>query len=97
MASPVISAFLIDEENEVKFEDHGVTAVQVLQVLHNTFAAAKNRRRRRATYLLIGTGDGGQCIAIPVEPTHEFDVWRPVTAWLCKQSEASTLNRLRGK
>jgi hypothetical protein len=40
---------------------------------------------------VIGHDNGGACIAVPVEPTHDPSVWRPITAWPCKQSERAKL------
>lgn len=87
--------FLIDEDNESKFADHGLTVRQVRQVLENPHLIVRNRRRRRATHLIIGRDHGGACIAIPVEQTHEVTVWRPVTAWPCKSSELMKLEQER--
>ena len=87
MSSPIISAFLIDDDNGAKFGLHGISAHEVLQVLHNTHVVRRNRRGHRATHQVIGLTNGGSCIAIPIEPTHACGVWRPVTAWPCKESE----------
>lgn len=86
-----IEAFLIDEDNEAKFAMHGLSLWQVLQVLDNEHLVVQNRRRRRASYLVIGRDHGGNCIAIPVESTHKRALWRPVTAWPCKNYEKSRL------
>jgi hypothetical protein len=37
--------------------------------------------------LIIGRDRQDQCIAIPIEPTHDRTIWRPVTAWFCKGHE----------
>lgn len=91
MSMPAISAFLIDDENEGKFEAHGITVAEVAQVLENRHVVRRNRKRRRATHQIIGLTNGGSCITIPIEPTHANDVWRPVTAWPCKLFEISQL------
>ena len=93
MSSPVISALLIDDDNDRKFGLHGVSSSEVLQVVGNTYVVRRNRRGHRARYQVIGLTDGGSCITIPIEPTHVNDVWRPVTAWPCKQSELTILQR----
>ena len=90
-----ILEFLIDEDNEEKFAVHGLTSRQVNQVLDSPHLVVRNRKRRRAAYLVIGRDHGGSCIAIPVEPTHERALWRPVTAWPCKQSEHTKLEQER--
>jgi uncharacterized DUF497 family protein len=88
--------FAIDDENREKFASHGLSARRVLQVLENEFEVVPNRKRRAARYLVIGRDNGGTCIAIPVTPTHDRTLWRPVTAWPCKESEEAVLDR-KGK
>ncbi len=87
MSTPVIEAFHIDDENEDKFWSHGLTSAQVVQILDSPHRIKKIRRVRRASHLVIGTDHQGACIAIPIEPTHDPTVWRPVTAWRCKRQE----------
>ncbi len=93
MSSPEISDFLIDEDNEEKFAAHGISVRQVLQILENSHVLVPNRRGRRGLYLVLGRDNGGSCVAVPVEPTHVVDLWRPITAWPCKASESAQLAR----
>ena len=95
MSSPRITAFLIDADNEEKFAQHGLSARQVVQVLDGAHLVVRNRKRRRARYLIIGRDNGGQCIAIPVAPTYEPNNVGPVTAWRCKEEERNRLERER--
>ena len=90
-----ILEFLIDGDNQEKFAEHGLTDRQVIQVLDSPHLVMRNRRRRRATHMVIGRDYGGACIAIPVEPTDERGLWRPITAWPCKRSEYARLNQGR--
>ena len=92
MADEILE-FLIDEDNEGKFAEHGLTRRQIVQVLDSSHLIVKNRRRRRASHMIVGRDHGGACIAIPIEPTHETTIWRPVTAWPCKASEYAELVR----
>lgn len=94
MSTPHVSNFLLDDGNIGKFETHGLTDTQIEQVLDWPYVVMRNRRRRRAQYLIIGRDDSGICIAVPIERTHEPDVWRPVTAWRCKAGESKTYDRL---
>ena len=96
MPVPEVNELLIDEENDEKFAAHGIWARQVAQVLDNDYVILPNRKERRAAFLIIGHDNGGTCIAIPIEPTHEPGVWRPVTAWMCKPSERAKLNQMPG-
>lgn len=91
---PAIYAFLFDDDNEAKLAAHGIRTEQVDQLLDGEFIVARNRKNRRAAYLVIGRDWGGACIAVPIEPTHDPTLWRPVTGWRCKRSEEHHLGRL---
>src|SRR5680860_868977 len=94
MSIPVVETFLLDDDNEEKFWRRGLDSMRVLQVLDNRHRIKRNRKARRASHLLVGRDHHGQCIAIPIEPTHEPGVWRPVTAWPCKHYEAVSYTHL---
>lgn len=96
MPTITVAALVIDEVNEDKFWGDGgsnrrLTADQVLQVLEHPFVIVRNRKERRALYLLVGRDSSGTCIAIPIEPTYDPVVWRPITAWRCKEAEKALL------
>lgn len=93
MSSPTIEEFLIDDLNETKISSHGLSVRQVIQVLENKHVVVPNRKHRRGLYLVIGIDNGGNCIAIPVEGTYDSKLWRPITAWFCKDSERTRLER----
>jgi hypothetical protein len=96
MASrPVIDDFAMDDINENEIAEHGITQRQLFEVLDSHHHIKKNRRGRRATHMVIGRDQQGQCIAIPVEPTTVRTTWRPVTAWFCKPHEWGWLPRHR--
>jgi len=85
--------------NQLRFDDavidklwaHGLQPSQVLAVLESRHVVKRNRSGRRATHLVIGRDAQGRCLAIPVLPTHDPMIWRPVTAWYCKPSEQALL------
>lgn len=89
--APLIADFAFDDENVDKMWVHGIRPKQVRQVLDNDPRVAVNKRGERADLLVIGRDYGGACITIPIEPTTEPLVWRPVTAWYCKESEEGRL------
>lgn len=91
MSSPQVIDFLFDDENEEKIAAHGLTPEQLIQMLDAEYRIVPNRKRRRASHLVIGRDRGGACIAIPIERTHDPTLWRPVTAWLCKDSKWAKL------
>jgi len=85
---------VFDDTNEEKLWAHSLTISQVDQILDNAYAIVRNRQNRRAPKLLIGRDHGGQCIAVPIEPTYYSGYWRPVTGWPFKPREDSTLRRM---
>ena len=89
---PVLG-FLYDEENLEKIGRHGLSDARVDQVLSNEHILIDNRKQRRARYLVIGRDNGGACITVPIEPTGDPVLWRPVTAWPCKPHERARLDR----
>ena len=93
MSTPVVHTFVMDEDNMEKFAGHGLTERQVDQVLDSPFLHFRNRSRRRAERLLIGRDHGGQCIVVPIEPTRDPGVWRPVTAWRCGDTYEARLTK----
>ena len=93
MSSPIIEEFLIDDLNETKIGSHCLSLSQIIQVLENKHIIVPNRKRRRGLYLVIGKDNGGNCIAIPVEKTYDSRLWRPITAWFCKDSERTLLKK----
>lgn len=96
MSSIRLEGFLIDDENEEKFATHHLSARQVIQILDNVHIVLPNKKGFRGAYLVLGKDNGGACIAVPVEPTHDPTVWRPITAWPCKPGERTLLEE-RGR
>jgi hypothetical protein len=93
MSMPDVAGFLFDDENEEEMAVHGLTPRRVIQVLENNHIVVPNRRERRAQYLIVGRDNGGACITVPIEPTRDPLVWRPVTAWPSKDYERQWLER----
>ena len=87
----VVEEFAYDDENIEKFWRHGLKVMQIDQVLDSGFRTKRNRNERRASHIVVGRDRSGRCIAIPIEPTSDPVVWRPVTAWPCKPAEQSWL------
>ena len=93
MPEPQFERFVFDDDNEEKFEQHGITARQVAFVVYGfEYQVRRNRNARSGLYLLIGRDSSGTCIAVPVASTDDPLTWRPVTAWYCKPSEAAQLD-----
>ncbi len=74
-----------------KLWGYGIDPEQLYAVLANRHVITRNRPGHAAPYVLIGRDEQGRCLAIPVVPTDDRLVWRPITAWYCKKSEAARL------
>jgi hypothetical protein len=81
--------FIFTERTIEKLQAHGVTVQQLREVLANRNVLKRNRKQRAASHMLIGFDDHDRCLAIPVAPTDDPLIWRPITAWYCKPSEAA--------
>jgi len=95
MADVLVEQFYWDDFNIDKVAQHSLRAEYVDEVLYGAYRVDENRASGRAPYLLIGRTEDGQCVAIPIEPTNDPAVWRPVTAWRCKPFEWARLGQLR--
>jgi hypothetical protein len=91
MARTEIADFDITVTAERKFRAHGINTDQVFAVLDRPWTTTRNRAGRTVPRVLIGRDDQGRCLAIPIVPTDDPYVWRPITAWYCKRSEAAKL------
>lgn len=87
--------FDITEAAEAKFWSHGIDSDQVYAVLDRPLVVIRNRPGRAASFVLLGRDDRGQCLAIPIMPTDDPHIWRPITAWRCKPSELAKLRQRR--
>lgn len=96
MARIDIAELDVTERVAEKIWDRGIVPDQLYAVLDRFWTPIRNRRGRVAPYVLLGTDDQGRCLAIPVVPTDDPYVWRPVTAWYCKPGEVTRLRQRRG-
>lgn len=86
-----VARFDIGERAAAKFWAHGIRTDQVEAVLDNHWITTRNRAGRTAQILLIGRDNQGRCLTVPILPTADPLIWRPVTAWPCKPSELAKL------
>lgn len=92
MSTPIIASLFWDDENIAKAAEHGLAFERVDEVLDDPGrVVAANRKERRGLYLLVGRDHSGAAITVPVGPTHDQYMWRPVTAWLSKDTEQTML------
>jgi hypothetical protein len=90
-----VARFEFGETVADKAWSHGVSTEQIDAVLDHFWTIIRNRANRAAPYVLLGSDHQGRCLAIPIAPTDDPVVWRPITAWYCKRSEAAKLRRGR--
>jgi uncharacterized DUF497 family protein len=76
-----IAELEFDEDNEEKLAAHGISAMEVLELLANVFTLRRNKKNRSGVRKLIGQTNGGRSLTIVLAPTHTPDRWRPVTGW----------------
>jgi hypothetical protein len=91
---PVIEGFVWDDENEDKVWVHGLRPGDIDSMLDSTHVVRRNRKDRRGVQQVIGCDRGGRVITVIIEPVGvEGRLWRPVTAWPSKPSEARLLRK----
>ena len=83
--------YLDTTDAEDKLWYHGIRPEQVRAVLENRRAVTRNRRGRTADYLLIGRDEQGRCLTLAIVSTDDPLLWRVITGWYCKPSEAAKL------
>lgn len=75
-----VNELVFDDLNEVKFADHGISLMDVLEVLDREPRFYVNRRDRRASHVMVGSSLDGRLLVIPIEDWGR-GIWRPVTAF----------------
>ena len=91
MVSMTIVEFVIDERAQDKMWAHGIDEAQLRAALQARYIVLRNRKRRAARRVFIGSDESGRCLVAPILPTNDPAIWRVVTAWYCKPSEAAKL------
>jgi hypothetical protein len=75
--------------------EHGIHFDRLSELLENRYVTVRDRSQRAAEIMLIGRDNSRRCIVVPIVPTTEPGIWRPVTAWFCKRSEVALLRQRR--
>ena len=86
-----IEEFDLPEWSIEKLWRHRIDPKQLYAVIAGRHIVTRNRPGRTAPYVLIGRDDQGRCLAIPVVPTDDPLIWRPITDWYCKPGEVAKL------
>lgn len=90
-----VAEFFIPNAAIDKLWSHGRVPDQVHALLNGHAVVKRNRRGRAAPYIFIGRDEQGQCLTIPIGPTHDRLIWRVVTGWRCKPHEVAMLRQGR--
>lgn len=73
-----------------RYGKHTVSEREIREVLGGSPRFFENTGRQRAPLIMLGPTRADRVLAVPLEPTHRWGVWRPVTAF-----EANTHHRER--
>ena len=71
---------VFDALNEMKFIDHGISLIDVLEALDQEPRFFVNKRGRRASHVMVGPTLAGRLLVVPIEDWGRA-IWRPVTAF----------------
>lgn len=83
-----VQELLFDDENEAKLASHGVSILEVLQVLDEDPKFFTNAAGRRASHVMLGPTYGGRLLVVAIE--HYRDgLWRPVTGFDATAAQAT--------
>lgn len=70
-----------DDWNEAECARHGVTPVEVWQVLDCEPEFFPNKKPHVARYIMVGPTLGGRFLTVPLAETPVSGTWRPATAF----------------
>ena len=76
-----------DEAGEEHIAEHGLTVREVNQIAANPHLIVRNRKDRRAHYLMIGSTHGGQVVTVALQKTREAGTWRVATAYAATEAQ----------
>ena len=88
-SAPRIDELEFDEHNEDELARHGIDPIRAFAVLAGQPLLVRNRRRRAATYKVIGPDSGGTMLTIAIAATAVRGRWRPITGWASTKGEVT--------
>jgi len=95
LALPAVYVFEWDEINTEHVAEHGISDIEVEQMLSNPHIVVPNRGHEPRMFLL-GRSNGGRALVVVIEPTRVECTWRPITAWDANASEVKRLKEATG-
>ncbi len=85
-----------DKQNEEHIAEHGLSVREVNQVVANPNVIVRNRRMRRAQYLMIGRTHSGRVVTVALAKTRTVGSWKPVTAHPSTKAQRRVLEKHAG-
>jgi hypothetical protein len=84
---------LIDDANRDHMHEHGVSVAVAFEILDDDPRALPNHVADGAALLLVGQTSIGM-VTMPIDPTHEFGLWRPRTAYPSKPADIQRYGKM---
>jgi len=66
---------------------------EVNQIVANPHVVVRNRKGRRADYLMIGSTHGGEIVTVALQKTREAGTWRVATAFAATDAQQKVFKR----
>jgi hypothetical protein len=85
-----------DDRNRDHMHENGVSMEVAFEVVDGEPRALPNHVEDGAALLLVGPTSIGM-VTLPIDPTHEYGVWRPRTGYPSKSSDVSRYNKMGKK
>jgi hypothetical protein len=89
-----VESLEVDDDNIAEMERHGLTVERLFQVWEDSPKYRRNKRRKKASYQMIGPDHGGTFWTIPIVETKR-NTWRPVTGWQSEPEDIEWYRRSR--
>ncbi|MBI2917900.1 MAG: hypothetical protein HYY01_07870 [Chloroflexi bacterium] len=74
-------AFLQHLAERGTYRKHVVSVQEIVEAHGGTPRYFLNAGTGRAPVIMVGTARSGRCLVVPMEPTGQVGIWRPVTAF----------------
>ena len=77
----------LDEALELHLQERGITEKhivsfdEILEVFNGAPRFFENSPGRRASLVMVGPTGEGRMLCVPIEPTVQRGIWRPLTAY----------------
>ena len=74
--------YIVHQDHRAIYDKHRVSSMEIVEAHGGSPLYIENEgSQRRAPLLLVGPTENGRMIAVPLEPTGRWGIWRAVTAF----------------